>query len=281
MVTNEELYHHGIQGQKWGQRNGPPYPLSKSAHSSREKKKQWWKSLLGGDSQSKSDKKNKPKKKVEVKNQNEEKTEEEKKAEYESAKQKALKSGKASDIMQFKGDLTNQELQNALMRLDLEARMSSLAAKDFKTTEDKIDMAINKIEKVAGWAEKGSRAYNIGAKIYNAFSGEDKLPIIGEKNSDRKLKLLLNENQKLKNENQSLLNKGEKLKNEQIEMIINNQKKADKARKKQEQQNNKPKTETEQIVKDHKNATADLNKSVEKLREIADKTDKKKKKKKG
>lgn len=24
-----ELYHHGIQGQKWGVRNGPPYPLSR------------------------------------------------------------------------------------------------------------------------------------------------------------------------------------------------------------------------------------------------------------
>lgn len=21
------LYHHGIKGQKWGKRNGPPYPL--------------------------------------------------------------------------------------------------------------------------------------------------------------------------------------------------------------------------------------------------------------
>lgn len=26
---NAELYHHGIQGQKWGIQNGPPYPLSK------------------------------------------------------------------------------------------------------------------------------------------------------------------------------------------------------------------------------------------------------------
>ena len=25
---NAELYHHGIQGQKWGIRNGPPYPLN-------------------------------------------------------------------------------------------------------------------------------------------------------------------------------------------------------------------------------------------------------------
>ncbi len=34
--TNDELYHHGIRGQKWGVRNGPPYPLG-SASSSIEK----------------------------------------------------------------------------------------------------------------------------------------------------------------------------------------------------------------------------------------------------
>lgn len=26
-MLNNELYHHGIKGQKWGVRNGPPYPL--------------------------------------------------------------------------------------------------------------------------------------------------------------------------------------------------------------------------------------------------------------
>ena len=26
-ITYDELYHHGIKGQKWGVRNGPPYPL--------------------------------------------------------------------------------------------------------------------------------------------------------------------------------------------------------------------------------------------------------------
>lgn len=29
-MGKNELYHHGIEGQKWGKRNGPPYPLSKS-----------------------------------------------------------------------------------------------------------------------------------------------------------------------------------------------------------------------------------------------------------
>ena len=27
---HSELFHHGIKGQKWGVRNGPPYPLDKS-----------------------------------------------------------------------------------------------------------------------------------------------------------------------------------------------------------------------------------------------------------
>lgn len=32
----EELYHHGIKGQKWGDRNGPPYPLNPSKYSASE-----------------------------------------------------------------------------------------------------------------------------------------------------------------------------------------------------------------------------------------------------
>lgn len=39
------LCHHGIRGMKWGQRNGPPYPLADSKHSASEKKAGWKKSL--------------------------------------------------------------------------------------------------------------------------------------------------------------------------------------------------------------------------------------------
>lgn len=42
---DNELMHHGIRGQRWGQRQGPPYPLDISEHSAREKKAGWADSL--------------------------------------------------------------------------------------------------------------------------------------------------------------------------------------------------------------------------------------------
>lgn len=42
------LAHHGILGQKWGHKNGPPYPLDASDHSSSEKKAGYKKSIGGG-----------------------------------------------------------------------------------------------------------------------------------------------------------------------------------------------------------------------------------------
>lgn len=39
------LAHHGIMGQKWGRKMGPPYPLDGSSHSAKEKKAGWRQSL--------------------------------------------------------------------------------------------------------------------------------------------------------------------------------------------------------------------------------------------
>lgn len=38
IYASDSLYHHGIKGQEWGHKNGPPYPLDKSDYSAAERK---------------------------------------------------------------------------------------------------------------------------------------------------------------------------------------------------------------------------------------------------
>lgn len=48
-ISSDEIYHHGILGQRYGKRNGPPYPLDSGSHSSEEKKHGWKQSLKAKD----------------------------------------------------------------------------------------------------------------------------------------------------------------------------------------------------------------------------------------
>lgn len=45
MQNSSYISHHGILGQKWGKKNGPPYPLGVGDHSASEKKAGWRDSL--------------------------------------------------------------------------------------------------------------------------------------------------------------------------------------------------------------------------------------------
>lgn len=186
------LAHHGILGQKWGHKNGPPYPLDANDHSSSEKKAGWMKSLA---------EKHKANKKKRIQKKNLEKArktrainlqKEAERKQYEEEKQKALKSGKASDILKYKGDLTNQELQSAIARLDWEKRLGEMSSKEVETNWDKMDKIMDKVGKVTGYVNKGVDAYNAIDKALKIFDKDKKDKEKKDKDKDEMIDKIVN-----------------------------------------------------------------------------------------
>ena len=187
---NNYLMHHGILGMKWGQQNGPPYPLDSNKHSASEKKAGWMKSL-----KEKSEAKKKKKKQQaaleKARKARAEKTRQKKLAEeYEADKQKVLTSGKASEVYKYQGAMTNKELGDAVQRIRWEKELREFSAKEQKSNFEKIDDIMKKVKDVTNWAKTGIDTYNTMAEVHNTFyaSKEDDLwPRIGwDDNADVK-----------------------------------------------------------------------------------------------
>ena len=102
------------------------------------------------------------------------KAEEEKaKAEREEAKQKAIMSGSASEVLKFQGELTGPEMQFIQNRINWEANMKK-AAKDEETTKAK--EFFEKLDTATSYAETGIKAWNTVANVVNAWNGEKVMP---------------------------------------------------------------------------------------------------------
>lgn len=110
----------------------------------------------------------------------------EKKA-HEEAKKTALEKGSAKDVLKFKGELSNQELQAAFNRINLEKQLSSIASSETKGFWDRVSYITDKVGKAKDFTNRGIEAWNTFVKINNTFS-ENKLPVIGEKNENKESK---------------------------------------------------------------------------------------------
>jgi hypothetical protein len=105
MVNDTSIYnrnvlkHHGIEGQKWGVKNGPPYPLDE-----------------------------KTAKKVKSK-----------------SKEEAMKSGKASEVDAYKFEMSNDEIRQAINRIELYNKLDDLKIKEISPNKKKLNVSPKKI----------------------------------------------------------------------------------------------------------------------------------------
>lgn len=114
-TASEELYHHGIDDQKWGVRHGPPYPLDPSPAKQAIRKKK----SVGLIQRFKN--KRKGKKLREAK--------ERKKKEREEI-DKAVKAGNAAKVEKLQSKMSDEELYNAINRLNLSKSVATLKTEE-------------------------------------------------------------------------------------------------------------------------------------------------------
>ena len=184
--SSNYLAHHGILGQKWGQQNGPPYPLDSKDHSSSEKKAGWRSSLKAKSEAKKKAKKQKAALEKARKARAEKAKQEKLEKEFEEKKDKVLKSGKASEVAKYKGQMTNQQLSEALNRIRWESELDRMTTAEEKSSFDKIDQLMSKARTVKNWADTGMDVYDTIATLYNFGHPDNQIRYIKKGNKEKK-----------------------------------------------------------------------------------------------
>lgn len=161
-ICEEELYHHGVLGQSWGRRHGPPYPLDgvdkKIARAEAKRKREKERRLKKLQRAAKKARKLKKK-------------QEKQEADILKKKQKLVKEGDMDKIRKNSDLFNNEELQYILER---DAMKRGLGGEKERTTDEKFELAMKRMGQIADIAVKGGQVFSAlkqGAEMVSAFHG--------------------------------------------------------------------------------------------------------------
>lgn len=97
----------------------------------------------------------------------------------EAARKAQNYSKSATSLSRSRNSLSDQELQSAVKRLNLERQLDNFSYEEKMSGINRIDRAMKTVGKITAWTATGAAAYNQIAKIYNSFHGKKRLPTIG------------------------------------------------------------------------------------------------------
>lgn len=143
-MDNNELYHFGIKGMKWGIRRTPIQ--------------------LGHKTKNKNQRKN-------------DKQALNKKARIDKKKREVLKSRSAKELYKYANLFDTRELKEAYNRLQLERDIQNLVPKEVKKGQNFTQKVIKSGKTVSDLLDTGTKLYNNVAKIYNSTENGRANPI--------------------------------------------------------------------------------------------------------
>lgn len=93
-------------------------------------------------------------------------TPEEKRKRLDENRDRVMKSGTASEVKEYIPEMSAQEIQNAVNRINWTNQLNSLSEKEYKSAFTKIDKSMEKVGKVNNWIGTGFKTYRNAVAFY-------------------------------------------------------------------------------------------------------------------
>ncbi len=137
-LSEDTLAHHGIIGQMWGHRNGPPYPLSSKVSTG---------SRLKGSAKRKAKRTQKRRVKSLKKARKAREAKRVEQQQIQKSKEEIIKSKDINQMLKKVDDFSNQEIKDMLNRLDIESQLKDRVRKMNEANKPMTQKAVESIKK--------------------------------------------------------------------------------------------------------------------------------------